>query len=222
MTDKERLAGWCYFGFQLIVLPEILALGNALLPKPLNVTYLNILLFVINFAVILCIFHRYLWNSLTAANRNLWRTLKSAFLAFCVYYVSNMLVNALIFRLMPSFYNVNDSSIDLMAAQNYSLMTFCVMVLVPIVEETLYRGLLFGSLYRKNHWLGYIVSVTVFALIHVVGYVGNYSLFQLFLCLLQYLPAGIALAWAYVEADTIWAPILIHMTINFLGMAAMR
>jgi hypothetical protein len=25
-----------------------------------------------------------------------------------------------------------------------------------------------------------------------------------------------------VEADTIWAPILIHMTINFLGMAAMR
>lgn len=222
MNRREQIAGWCYFAFQLFVLPELLFLGNALLPRPLSNTYLNIILFCINFVVVVGIFHRYLWSHLKTACRNLWRTIRSAFLAFCVYYVSNMLVNAAIYRAAPWFFNVNDQSIDAMAAQNFSAMAFCVVFLVPVVEETLYRGLLFGKLYAKSHWLGYVGSVALFALVHVMGYVGSYNYAQLALCFLQYLPAGIALAWAYVESDTIWAPILIHMTINFLGMAAMR
>jgi membrane protease YdiL (CAAX protease family) len=38
----------------------------------------------------------------------------------------------------------------------------------------------------------------------------------------QYLPAGLALAWAYEKADTIWAPILMHMTINQISITFMR
>lgn len=222
MNTRERYAGWFYFGFQLLVLPELVMLCNSLLPKPLGNTQLNIVMFCLNFAVIVAIFHRFLWNGLAVAAKNLWRTLKSAFLAFCVYYVSNILVSGLIFRLMPEFYNVNDTSIDQMAAQSYGLMTFCVVVLVPVVEETLYRGLLFGRLYARKKWLGYTVSVVVFALIHVVGYIGKYEWQQLALCVLQYLPAGLMLAWSYEEADTIWAPILMHMTINLLGMVQTR
>ena len=44
----------------------------------------------------------------------------------------------------------------------------------------------------------------------------------LFLNFLQYLPAGIALCWAYEQADSIFAPILIHTAINLLAMVAMR
>ena len=187
MNTRERYAGWFYFGFQLLVLPELLMLCNSLLPRPMGSAQLNIALFILNFAVILAIFHRFLWNGLTVACKNVWRTLKSAFLAFCVYYVSNILVSGLILRIMPEFFNVNDSSIDTMAAQSYTLMTFCVVVLVPVVEETLYRGLLFGRLYSKSKWLGYVVSVAVFAAIHVIGYVGQYELRQLALCALQYL-----------------------------------
>ena len=133
-----------------------------------------------------------------------------------------MLVNSAIGRWAPWFSNVNDRSIGALAAQNYAAMAFCVVVLVPVVEEMLYRGLLFGSLYAKNKYLGYIASVAIFALVHVLGYVGDFSWTHLLLCFLQYLPAGAALAWAYVESDTIWAPILMHMTINLLSIAAMR
>ncbi len=222
MNNLERYAGWFFFGFQLLVLPEILAFCNKLLPKPLGLTQLQIVAFILTFSIIVAIFHRFLWNGLMTACEKLWRTLKSAFLAFCVYYVSNILVGLLITKLMPDFYNVNDSSIDQMATQSRTLMTICVVVLVPVTEETLYRGLLFGGLYAKNKWLGYIVSVVVFAAVHVIGYVGQYEITHLLLCLLQYVPAGIALAWAYEESDTIWAPILMHMTINLIGMAAMR
>ncbi len=220
MNVRERYAGWFYFAFQLLVLPEILGLFNSLLPRPMGNTQLNILMFCLNFVVIWAIFHNFLWNGLAMACKNLWRTLKTAFIAFCVYYVSNILVNVLILRLMPGFFNVNDSQIDLMASQSYTLMTLCVVLLVPVVEETLYRGLLFGRLYAKKKWLGYTVATLVFALIHVIGYIGSYNIWQLLLCTIQYIPAGLTLAWAYEESGTIWAPILMHMTINFIGMVA--
>ena len=66
------------------------------------------------------------------------------------------------------------------------------------------------------------MSSLVFASIHVIGYIGLFDWQTLCLCLAQYLPAGIALAWAYEKADTIVAPILMHITINQIGMLAMR
>jgi len=38
----------------------------------------------------------------------------------------------------------------------------------------------------------------------------------------QYLPAGIAFAWAYEKSDTILTPILMHISINQIGIAALR
>ena len=56
----------------------------------------------------------------------------------------------------------------------------------------------------------------------MVGYIGSADLITLCLCFMQYLPAGITLAWAYEKADTIAAPMLIHIMINLIGTTAMR
>ena len=45
---------------------------------------------------------------------------------------------------------------------------------------------------------------------------------ELFLSFLQYVPAGLCLAWSYEKADSIWAPILIHIAVNQMGNLAMR
>ena len=222
MTNRQRFAGWLYFAFQLLVLPDLLRLMNMYLPKPLDLAQLNILLFAINFVVILIIFHKFLWSNLKYACKNLWKTLKTAFLAFCVYYVANMLLSYLILWIYPGFSNVNDNNLQSQAAGHFGMMALGVVVLVPVVEETLYRGLLFGRLYGKNRFLGYAVGTLVFAAVHVLGYVGQYDVLRLCLCLLQYVPAGLVLSWAYVEAGSIWAPVLMHMTINLIGILAMR
>ena len=39
---------------------------------------------------------------------------------------------------------------------------------------------------------------------------------------LQYLPAGLCLAWAYTKADTIFAPILIHAIINAVSIGLVK
>ena len=85
-----------------------------------------------------------------------------------------------------------------------------------------FRGLFFGSLYRRSKVLAYCLSVFVFALIHVLNYFGVYPVDLLCLCLLQYIPAGIFLAWAYEKSDSILCPILMHIVINAIGIFSMR
>ena len=93
---------------------------------------------------------------------------------------------------------------------------------VPIAEECFYRGLIFRNLYDKSPFLAYAVSMVIFSLAHVLGYVGMEDLGTLALCFLQYLPAAFALAWSYRRSGSIFAPILIHMVVNQTGMLLMR
>ena len=101
-----------------------------------------------------------------------------------------------------------------MQAENRLLVFIGTVLLVPPVEECLYRGLIFRNLYPSSKWAAYLVSILAFAAIHILGYIGTYSPLELVLAVLQYLPAGLCLAWSYTRADTIFAPILIHAAIN--------
>ena len=91
-----------------------------------------------------------------------------------------------------------------------------------IVEELLYRGIFFGGLYNRNRIVAFVVSTLIFAVIHVTSYVGYYPPVTLLLCFLQYIPAGIALAWAWMKSGSIITPIVMHMIINAIGITAMR
>ena len=49
-----------------------------------------------------------------------------------------------------------------------------------------------------------------------LGYIGLYSPLELMMAVLQYLPAGLCLAWSYIRGDTIFAPIVIHAAVNYI------
>jgi len=93
---------------------------------------------------------------------------------------------------------------------------------VPVTEECLYRGLIFRNLYGRSPLAAYSFSILAFAVIHILGYVGQYSAAQLAMAFLQYLPAGLCLAWSYVKGDTIFVPIVIHAAINYVTITGMR
>ena len=222
MTRKEQVLGWCYLGFQMVVLPTLLTLGNQLLPQPLSESWVNAVFFLINFLSVWFIGHRFLWTSLKQAIATPFRTLRFAFLGFLLYFALNILVSGGILYFRPDFGNINDASIAQMTKENFALISFGTVFLVPPVEEFLHRGLIFGSLHRRSPVAGYLISAVVFSAVHVVGYIGSFDWALLGLCFVQYLPAGFCLAWAYVWADNIWTPILMHITINQIGMQAMR
>lgn len=222
LTRREALWGWVYLLFQLFFLPLILITANALLPRPLPEAVVNFVYFLLNFLCILAIAHRFLQQSLHSALRSPFRCLRAAVLGLGLYFVCNLLLGRLIMHIRPDFININDTSISAMTQGNFTLVSIGTILLVPPAEEFLYRGLIFGQLYNKNKLLAYAVSTIVFSAIHVVGYIGSYDAELLLLCFMQYIPAGICLGWAYAHADTILAPILMHITINQIGMQAMR
>ncbi len=222
MTRGEVILGWLLMAFQLLILPVVAVILNSLLPAPLSDTHLNIALFIAEFLFAILIFHKFLASSAQLSLHTPFRCLRFAVLGLVLYYIGSFLVGLLIASVSVDFSNVNDSNIYTLVQENYALMKLCTVLLVPVTEELLYRGLIFRGLQKKNRLVAYLVSAGVFSMIHVVGYIGTASATTLLLCLLQYIPAGLSLAWAYEKADSIWAPILIHMTVNQVSISLMR
>ena len=222
LTNQETIGGFVYLIFELLFLPGILSWINGHLEDPLNSAELNFVFYMINFVSILLIFHDFLGRGLNQVTQHPAIFCQAVILGFVAYYACNWFTTWAVRQLVPSFSNYNDQSIAAMLKGNYFLMLIGTVILVPPVEECLFRGLIFRNLYGKSRWAAYIVSILAFAVIHIIGYIGSYSAIELLMAFLQYLPAGLCLAWAYTKADTIFAPIVIHAAINFISINGLR
>ena len=218
----ETILGSIYLIFDVFVLPLLLGLVNSLLPEPLGSARINFLYFLINFAVILPLFRKFLLQSLKDTRKVLFYALRFALLGYVGYRVLSDLLLSLIVRIYPPFFNFNDLNVALTLREDFALMAVGTVLLVPIAEETLFRGLIFRGLFDRSPLAAYLVSMVAFAAIHVVGYIGQYEPWMLLLCLVQYLPAGFCLAWAYRKSGNILAPILIHAAVNTIGILSLR
>ena len=102
-------------------------------------------------------------------------------------------------------------------------MTFALAVfLAPMVEEPLFRGAVFGSLYRRSRWAAYAVSAALFSLYHVWQFAAAYGDPTYLIYALAYVPVSLALAFAYERSGSIWVPIAFHMTINAVTMYVLK
>lgn len=223
LSPNESIFGLIYYLLQLLIIPSIIVVANTMLLNDLlSFTAVQALCFAINFFAVPLIFHKFLLEEFRTAREHPWYVLRWAGIGFLLYWVGNILMGFLITAIDPGFANVNDASIMNMVQDNFGLMTLCTVILVPIVEECFYRVLIFRNIYDRSPWLAYVVSMVIFSLAHVAGYIGMESAGTLVLCFIQYLPAGFALAFAYQRSGSIFASVLIHMTVNQIGMLAMR
>ena len=226
LTRAESIAGWIYLPCYLLLLSLLLGFVLALLGYDLNSSVaqarINLLYGLINFIAIAIIFHRFLIANLSNIPRRFWGFLQAIILGFALYWAATAAINGLLQWLYPGLRNANNDSITTMAGVDYRAMLLYTVALAPVTEESLFRGLIFSSIHKKHRILAYAVSALAFAALHIVGYLGTVPAWQLGLSLLQYLPAGIALAWVYERAVSIWASIVLHMAINALSMLALQ
>lgn len=222
LTPKETGLGWLYFLLELFIIPILLQKGNSLLPQKLDSATLNFIFYLLNFLALVIIFHHFLKKNLVTAGKNFWDLLQAVILGYVAYYVSGKLLGWLLPMVYPGYVNVNDQNISALAGSRFALMAIGVVVLVPTAEELCFRGLIFRGLHGRSRAWSYILSTLAFCLVHISGYFGSYSPALLILCAIQYIPAGLALAWAYEKCGSIFAPILIHTAVNAIGIYAMR
>ena len=222
LSPQETLSGAVYLAVQLFVLPSLLSWFRGQLSHPISDAELNFLFYLINFMAMLLIFHQYLGRSARQAMQHPAYLCQAVVLGLAAYYACSFCTSRIIGLLAPDFSNYNDQAIAAMSRGNTFLMLIGTVVLVPPFEECMYRGLIFRNLYGKSRWAAYIVSIVLFTVIHILGYIGKYAPLELAMAVLQYLPAGLCLAWSYTKADTIFAPIFIHAAINYISFNALR
>lgn len=221
-TLSETRWGIRYWLFQMIFLSNLLSVVLYLLFPGYPRVWLDMAYFAVNFAAVVWIFRAYLRHSAKEFVSR-WRSAAACFaIGLPCYFLLTYALSTVTVWLMPGFFNVNDAAISVSMDQSFWLMAAGAVLLAPVTEELLYRGLLFGLLHRRSRLLAYTVSALVFCAIHVSGYVGIYPLGLLAVCFLQYLPGGLVLAWAYERSGSIFAPIAIHMAINIIGTFSMR
>jgi membrane protease YdiL (CAAX protease family) len=92
------------------------------------------------------------------------------------------------------------------------LQVVSVVIMAPIAEELLFRGILFNTIKHAGYPLaGMVISATLFALVH--GSLAH--MMPLFVM-------GFALAWLYEKSGTIIAPMVMHATFNAINFAYIR
>jgi hypothetical protein len=145
-------------------------------------------------------------------------TLTSILICYFVYMISLYAVALFLNIFLDNLENPNDAAVTSMAKLNPNTMIVIGVLLAPIVEEVLFRGVVFGTIRKKSRVLAYIVSALLFAVYHLWEYMLTGFSWDLVLYLLQYIPAGIILCWCYERSKNIWGSVFLHMMINYVSI----
>ena len=107
---------------------------------------------------------------------------------------------------------------ELMAA--YPVPTWLyVVLLAPVVEELLFRRVMFGRFLEGGRpLLGYVVTGATFASFHEFAGLSQGGWLQTALLWGFYFLMAVALAWVYQRTRSLWAPILVHAANNGIAM----
>lgn len=219
LNPREKLGGLIILTLFLLPLPF---LWESLLILPFT---------LILFSLSVWIFRRFLLESFQVPLVTPGQILVKALLAAIISQLSTLLTNDLIFYFLPNyflytdlgplFYNTVWESVVPLAQQSTILSALCLVVSLPVIEELLFRGLLFGALYRRSPLAGFLLTLVLYSFIRLLPVLGEDPLY-LGVCALQYIPMTIYLSWVYVRSDTIAAPMLAHMLMNAVNLYILR
>ena len=222
LSDLEKLSGVLLLFVYLVILPLI----DGWLVKQLRYVFgprvsadvVSLVCFLLLFAAVVLLFHSFLFRSAQDFFHPIDRGLQTYFAALIGFYGLNELLFRVSHLLWGNMTNLNDGALVTSLFSAPRGMVLAIVVIIPILEEVLFRGLLFGWLREHSRAAAYLLSCGLFALLYVSQHgIVRFDLVTLFL-LVQYLVPGLIFAWAYDRSGSIWASIFVHMTVNALAV----
>ncbi|WP_295764924.1 CPBP family intramembrane glutamic endopeptidase [uncultured Oscillibacter sp.] len=222
LTGLERSCGTVFFVLYLLLLPlaagPALRLAGELLGRRVPEDLGSAVYYYVLFAVTAVLFRSLLAKTTRRFLDDPALAVKTAAVGIVAYYGLCELASRLSGLLTDRAGNRNDSAISAQIGAAPHMTLLIVVFLAPFVEETLFRGLVFGGLKERSRLLAYAVSCALFALVHVWQFAVAGRDPAYFLLMVQYLIPGLVLAWAYDHAGTLWAPIGLHAGVNALSV----
>ena len=221
MPRGARIAGWVYLPVHVFVLP--LTLGAALAAVrgelPSDVTC-NVWYYLIGLVFTLIAMWGLLRRSYDTLSDGILRCIGILFAAYGLDVLLSLVLQlgAGFIGELPS---PNNDAVTRLAAADHKRMIAVAVFMAPLVEECLFRGVLFGAIRPRSRFWAYVVSIALFSLYHVWQYVVMYGDPKLLLSALAYVPVSAALTFCYEQTRSIWPPVFFHMCINALSLAVL-
>ena len=168
MTASERNRGWVFFALYILVFPRLMGWFQRLISgdaEPL-IAESNLIYYALLFALTLLVF----WSFLRHAFSLLLDWLPENLFAIVTGLAGAGVLHFLVMLLPYPVENpaAADWSSEFLLSPAPTLVV--VLVLMPLVEEVLFRGLVFGSLRRYSRPLAYVVTVLGYAVACVWQY----------------------------------------------------
>lgn len=221
MPRGARIAGWVFLPVHVFVLP--LTLGAALAAVrgelPSDVTC-NVWYYLIGLVFTLAVMWRFLHRSYDTLSGSILRCIGILFAAYGLDVLLSLVLQlgAGFIGELPS---PNNDAVTRLAAADHKRMIAVAVLMAPLVEECLFRGVVFGTIRPHSRFWAYAVSIALFSLYHVWQYVVMYGDPKLLLSALAYVPVSAALTFCYEQTRSIWPPVFFHMCINALSLAVL-
>ena len=204
MPRGARIAGWVYLPVHVFVLPLTLgAVLAAVLGELPSDIVCNVWYYLIGLVFTLAVMWRFLHRSYDTMAGSILRCIGKMLAAYGELPVPN-----------------NDA-VSGLAKVDYKRMIAVAVLMAPLVEECLFRGVVFGTIRPHSRFWAYAVSIALFSLYHVWQYVVMYGDPKLLLSALAYVPVSAALTFCYEQTRSIWPPVFFHMCINALSLAVL-
>lgn len=223
MNQTEAIIGWVYVFVHMFALSFILLfLNQRVFPSmgfTLSTSDLNLLYYAIGFIFLLVFLFKFLRTSFSDLCAHILDTLIALLVGYFAYIAMMQLVSLLLSLFMDSLTNPNSAAVATETKLNPNTMLAIGVLLAPVVEEILFRGVVFGTIRRKHRVLAYVVSAVLFAFYHLWEYMLVSPSPTLLLYMLQYIPAGIVLGWCYERGQNLWCPVFLHMIINYISIS---
>ncbi|MGX4670583.1 CPBP family intramembrane glutamic endopeptidase [Cerasibacillus sp. JNUCC 74] len=169
------------------------------------VSYWSIISFILGVIIVLLLMKPDIKEGLHQRDRFsktqliLW-TILGVFMAFFAQFLANF-IQIMVFGIKPGSENTQ-------AIMNITRATPLFMIIpifaAPILEEIIFRKIIFGTLYKRTNFLiAAILSAVIFGFIHREPQ-----------HILVYASMGLVFAYLYVETKRIIVPIIAHMAMN--------
>ena len=173
---------------------------------------------VVGILFFICLIHfvyKDKFNSIDNSKKiNLLKSVLISIIVFIISYNFDKIISIIIYNVFGNVKSINDSVIK--ASEKVSIFThFEVSLAGPILEEIVYRQLLFGYLYDFhsgcNKYISLITATIVSSI--VFGSIHN-GVFHPYM--LYYVTSGIILSSLYVYTKRLSSPIIVHILINLI------
>lgn len=135
-------------------------------------------------------------------------------------YIASMLASLLVSYTSQTVTSNNQISVSNSIAQFPFMMAFTTLMFAPIVEEILFRGVLYRTFrYRLNALSATIISSSAFGFLHIYDSIasGQWNDCWYFIV---YALIGVFLCRSYEETETIYGPMLLHFLNNGIAFLA--